>query len=183
MSRLPCPSAAADAALVAEFSAAVESTWVAADTSGVAGAGDARSGGRAVVSAWLSRMDLVPQSTQRAAGCQLRIAPCAGCSAAVHLGVLQLCPASHRTSLPPPPRPTPQLSLDMLTLPGGAAALRLWSAELPHLYLLLLSLVEGDGSGSSQPIEIEACQVSGGGPTDLWAGERCRLHLLSAVCE
>ncbi|KAI7835593.1 hypothetical protein COHA_010514 [Chlorella ohadii] len=40
----------------------------------------------------------------------------------------------------------------MLALPGGAEALRLWSAEEPDLYLLLLSLVDScrscDGSGS-----------------------------------
>ena len=62
--------------------------------------------------------------------------------------------------LTPPPLlapPTLQLSLDMLALPGGAAALRLWSAEEPHLYLLLLSLVASSGSGCV--LEIEACQV------------------------
>lgn len=67
----------------------------------------------------------------------------------------------------------------MLALPGGADALRLWSAEEPHLYLLLLSLVDsrrgGDGGGGSsasasgngavgsggeEVLEIEACQAS-----------------------
>lgn len=43
----------------------------------------------------------------------------------------------------------------MLSLPGGAASLRLWSAEEPHLHLLLLSLVAGGG----EVLEIEACQA------------------------
>lgn len=72
----------------------------------------------------------------------------------------------------------------MLALSGGASALRLWSAEEPHLYLLLLSLVEGGSSGSGgsaggssgisssssggssgdgEVLEIEACQVGMGG--------------------
>jgi hypothetical protein len=52
----------------------------------------------------------------------------------------------------------------MLSLPGGAAQLRLWSAEQPHLYLLLLTLVQrgssgGDSSCEAGALEIEACQV------------------------
>ncbi|KAL4457400.1 hypothetical protein ABPG75_012265 [Micractinium tetrahymenae] len=49
------------------------------------------------------------------------------------------------------------LSLDMLGLPGGAEALRLWSAEQPHLYLLLLELKQGGQAG--EVLETEACQV------------------------
>lgn len=64
---------------------------------------------------------------------------------------------------PTAPTPSTQLCLDMLALPGGAAALRLWSAEEPHLYLLLLELVVGGSTGSSsscgEVLEIEACQV------------------------
>lgn len=68
----------------------------------------------------------------------------------------------------------------MLALPGGASALQLWSAEEPHLYLLLLSLVNdsnrsggsaggssdsrsgsssGGSSGDGEVLEMEACQV------------------------
>lgn len=53
--------------------------------------------------------------------------------------------------------PLVQLSLDMLSLPGGAEALRLWSAEQPHLYLLLLELKSSAEGGDL--LEIEACQV------------------------
>lgn len=65
-----------------------------------------------------------------------------------------LCPAS----LPPSSVLPEQLSLDMLSLRGGAEALRLWSAEQPHLYVLLLELQRSTGDG--QVLEIEACQVS-----------------------
>ncbi|PRW56286.1 Beta-galactosidase isoform A [Chlorella sorokiniana] len=58
-----------------------------------------------------------------------------------------------------------QLSFDMLALPGGAAALRLWSAEEPHLYLLLLSLVEGGGGSSATEGGSASGSVSGGGGT------------------
>ena len=49
----------------------------------------------------------------------------------------------------------------MLSLPGGAASLRLWSAEQPHLYLLLLSLSSSGGGegGGRRVLEWEACQV------------------------
>ena len=49
----------------------------------------------------------------------------------------------------------------MLSLPGGASTLRLWSAEEPHLYLLLISLVPAAGAqeGGGGVLEIEACQV------------------------
>jgi hypothetical protein len=58
----------------------------------------------------------------------------------------------------------------MLSLPGGADSLQLWSAEEPHLYLLLLALTGNGSSGSSDSsntsssgvLEIEACQVSSG---------------------
>ena len=46
-----------------------------------------------------------------------------------------------------------RLSTDVLSLPGGPPAL--WSAERPHLYLLLLALVGKDGAA----VEYEACQV------------------------
>lgn len=46
-----------------------------------------------------------------------------------------------------------RLSTDVLSLPGGPPAL--WSAERPHLYLLLLALVGKDGGA----VEYEACQV------------------------
>lgn len=53
----------------------------------------------------------------------------------------------------------------MLSLPGGAAELRLWSAERPHLYLLLLSLVtarvDGGAGQEGRVLEWEACQVCG----------------------
>ncbi len=68
--------------------------------------------------------------------------------------VMLLCPAS----LPPSSVLPEQLSLDMLSLRGGAEALRLWSAEQPHLYVLLLELQCSTGDG--QVLEIEACQVS-----------------------
>jgi hypothetical protein len=61
----------------------------------------------------------------------------------------------------------PQLSLDLLSLPGGAPELRLWSAERPHLYLLLLALVEaedGGGGAGKEALEWEACQVCCGVP-------------------
>jgi hypothetical protein len=55
----------------------------------------------------------------------------------------------------------------MLSLPGGAAELRLWSAERPHLYLLLLSLVtasvDGGAGEEGRVLEWEACQVCGSG--------------------
>lgn len=48
----------------------------------------------------------------------------------------------------------PQISYDMADSAAGLP--RLWSAETPHLYLLVVSLVGADGAH----IESESCQAS-----------------------
>lgn len=54
-----------------------------------------------------------------------------------------------------------RLSLDMLDALGGSSQLRLWSAEQPHLYTLVLELRDSDGG----VLEYESCQVRGCGQT------------------
>lgn len=92
---------------------------------------------------------------------------CTGVACQLNCRAVQARPHAH--CLPTPvPSPPLQLSLDVLALPGGAGALRLWSAEEPNLYLLLLSLVAGGGSG--EVLEIEACQVGAGRVLSLSVG-------------
>lgn len=56
--------------------------------------------------------------------------------------------------------------------PAAHHELKLWSAEEPALYIMLLTL----SATESAVLEVEACQVCGGGVSGLWCGPIC-MHI------